>query len=57
MLLLKPQFELAKNQLGKHGIALKNEYLTELCQATINWLISQKFTAIKYIKSPIKGRY
>lgn len=55
VLLIKPQFELTKEKIGKNGIVEKEEYRQEAIQKVIHKIKEYEYTIDKLVNSPIKG--
>ena len=53
--LIKPQFELNKDKIGKNGIVVSEEYRREAIDKVIYWFKSLDWKVSDVIESPIKG--
>ncbi|KKB96566.1 16S/23S rRNA (cytidine-2'-O)-methyltransferase TlyA [Candidatus Arcanobacter lacustris] len=53
--LIKPQFEIRKDQVEKGGIVRDAKLHQEVIERISNWLISQNWQIEGVIESPIKG--
>src|SRR5436309_5548896 len=54
--LIKPQFEVGKNRVGKRGVVREPELHQEVCDAISDWLAAQSgWTVLGVIESPIAG--
>lgn len=53
--LIKPQFELTKEKIGKNGIVKNHEYRLEALKKVISWFKSYDWKVSEAVKSPIKG--
>jgi 23S rRNA (cytidine1920-2'-O)/16S rRNA (cytidine1409-2'-O)-methyltransferase len=54
--LIKPQFEVGKNRLGKNGVVKDDALHQEVCDDISNWLTNNmKWQVIGITQSPIKG--
>ena len=53
--LIKPQFELSKEKIGKNGIVTDIKYRNEAVEEISNWLASKNWKVIDTIESCITG--
>ncbi len=53
--LVKPQFELSKDKIGKNGIVTNSQYRNEAIQSVSNWLKSKNWDVIGLKESFITG--
>ena len=53
--LVKPQFELEKDKIGRNGIVKEDTFRQEALRKVSNYLISKNFTIECSLESPIKG--
>ena len=53
--LVKPQFEVAKHEVGKGGIVRDEALHERVCQEVSDWLVSEGWTVRGLTQSPIKG--
>ena len=53
--LIKPQFELSRDKIGKNGIVVSAEYREEAIDKVILWFKNLKWQVSNVIESPIKG--
>ena len=53
--LIKPQFELSRDKLGKNGIVRNPKYRQEATENVINFLKGFYLNILEPIESPIKG--
>ncbi len=55
IVLVKPQFELSKDKIGKNGIVLEPSYRNEAVKAVSDWLVSKNWEVVSIIESCITG--
>ena len=53
--LIKPQFEIEKEKLGKHGVVREAELHEEVLHKTIEGIIKEGYTILDLDYSPIRG--
>ena len=55
LMLIKPQFEVGKEKIGKNGIVIEEEYHDEAIKKIVNCIIENNYELIEIIDSPITG--
>ena len=55
VVLVKPQFELPKEKIGKNGIVINANYRNEAVREVSNWLVSKSWEIVNIIESCITG--
>lgn len=55
VVLVKPQFELPKEKIGKNGIVINAKYRNEAVREVSNWLVSKSWEIVNIIESCITG--
>ncbi len=53
--LVKPQFELSKEKIGKNGIVIDSSYRNEAVREVSNWLVSKSWEIVNIVESCITG--
>ncbi len=53
--LIKPQFEVGKERVGKNGVVREPELHTEVCETITAWVAAQGWTVLGVTPSPITG--
>lgn len=53
--LIKPQFEVGKDRVGKNGVVREPELHTEVCETISAWLTAQGWAVMGITPSPITG--
>ncbi len=55
LMLIKPQFEVGKEKIGKNGIVIEEKYHDEAIKKIVNCIIENNYELIEIIDSPITG--
>jgi 23S rRNA (cytidine1920-2'-O)/16S rRNA (cytidine1409-2'-O)-methyltransferase len=55
VILIKPQFELGREALDRHGVVKDAEAQTEACRKIAQWLARERWTVIGETPSPVQG--
>ena len=55
LMLIKPQFEVGKEKIGKNGIVIEEKYHDEAIKKIINCIVENNYELIEIIDSPITG--
>ncbi|MBX7199985.1 MAG: TlyA family RNA methyltransferase [Rhodospirillaceae bacterium] len=53
--LIKPQFEVGKDRVGKNGVVREPELHAEVCETISAWVVEQGWTVLGVTPSPITG--
>ena len=55
LMLIKPQFEVGKEKIGRNGIVIEEKYHDEAIKKIVNCIIENNYELIEIIDSPITG--